>query len=241
MQLLEWTSKKAAAFQTVGTLSVPFGLLYLDTAWLPASLAVFWLMSLMTTVALHRLFVHNAFKCSRAWQWALALLSCLSMTSSPLQWAVAHFTHHRYSDTDKDPHNTSLAKVFGVAYFTKASYDFAQARRLIRDPMQMAVHKHYLVVHFVWAALWFFVGGLDAVYFCWVFPTVVWMWAGVLHIRFSHRQGRPVNMHWLYGLVFLGDHLHRDHHAQPFHANYATEPGQLDLGYQFIRLIRSAR
>jgi fatty-acid desaturase len=98
-----------------------------------------------------------------------------------------------------------------------------------------------MLVHAVWALAWWVVGGLDAVYFCWIFPMTIWMWAGVLHIRFSHRQGNPVNMHWLYGLLFLGDHLHRDHHKQPYHANYATEPGQLDVGYHFIRLVQHAK
>jgi stearoyl-CoA desaturase (delta-9 desaturase) len=235
--MFEWTSSKAAVFQGLGTLSIPFGLFFFDLSWLLASLMVFWLLALMSTVALHRLFVHATYKCSRFWHWTLGTLSCLTMTSSPLQWAVAHYTHHKHSDTDQDPHNNSLAKIFGLAYFTKSSYDFTRARRLMRDPLHATLHKNYLLVHAAWVGLWWVFAGLQGVYFGWMLPVTVWMWAGAVHTRFSHRNGQPVNMHWLFGFVFLGEHLHRLHHAQPFHQNYATEPGQMDIGYQVIRLI----
>jgi stearoyl-CoA desaturase (delta-9 desaturase) len=238
--MFEWTSSKAAVFQGIGTLSIPFGIYFFDLSWLLASLMVFWLLALMSTVALHRLFVHATYKCSRFWHWTLGTLSCLTMTSSPLQWAVAHYTHHKHSDTPEDPHNNSLAKIFGLAYFTKSSYDFTRARRLLRDPMHVTLHKYYLLVHAAWVVAWGAVAGLDGVYFGWLLPVTIWMWAGAVHTRFSHRDGHPVNMHWLFGFVFLGEHLHKLHHKEPHHANNATEPGQLDVGYFFIRLIRNA-
>lgn len=237
--MLEWTFKKAATVQIVGTLSIPFALVTLNISWLVLTLLVFWVLALMSTVALHRLFVHATFKCSRFWQWTLGMLSCLTMSSSPLQWAVAHYTHHKYSDTENDPHNNKLAKVFGLAYFTDKVYDFTRARRLLRDPMHIALHKNYMLIHAGWIGFWALCGGIEGAYFGWLLPVTLWMWAGALHIRFSHRNGQSVNMHWLYGFMFLGDHIHRLHHDEPLHQNYATEPGQIDIGYQFIRLIRS--
>lgn len=235
--MFEWTFRKAAFFQGVGTLSIPFAFYFFDLTWLLASLLVFWLLALMSTVALHRLFVHATYKCSRFWHWTLGTLSCLTMTSSPLQWAVAHYTHHKHSDTEKDPHNNKLARIFGLAYFTQTDYDFTRARRLMRDPMHATLHKNYMLVHVAWVAAWWALAGAEGVYFGWMLPVTVWMWAGAVHTRYSHQHGEPVNMHWLFGFVYLGEHLHRLHHAQPFHRNYATEQRQIDIGYQFIRMI----
>jgi fatty-acid desaturase len=239
LNLFEWTFKKAAVFQFLATLSIPFALYNLQNIWMILSLLVFWSFSLATTAGLHRLFVHNTYTTSRFWHWILGLTSCLSMTSSPLQWTVAHYTHHKYSDTDKDPHNSSLSKIVGIAYYSNANYDFSRAKRLIRDSMHVFLHKYYFIVPITWTLIWYIIGGLSAAYFSWIFPAVVWMWTSALHTRFSHRNGRSVNMHPLYVLLFLGDHLHRDHHDQPNQQNYATEPGQIDPGYWLIKAIRN--
>lgn len=239
MQLFEWTSKKAATFQFLGTLSLPFCFFFIEPVWFLVILPVFLLQSLMTTVALHRLFVHSAYECKRHWHYIMGFLSCLSMTSSPLQWAVAHYTHHKYSDTDKDPHNNSLAKYFGVAYFTKAEYDFTRARKLMRDPLHQFLHRYYFVIHIAWAAFWFLIGGWEATYCAWIVPAVMSMWIGAHHTSQSHKNGKPINMSYIFSFVYLGEHLHRDHHSRPRLLNYATEKGQLDIGYHFIKMIRN--
>jgi stearoyl-CoA desaturase (delta-9 desaturase) len=239
MKIFEWTFKKAAVFQALATASVPFALMYLDNIWMLLSLAVFWAFSLATTAGLHRLFVHNTYQTSRFWHWVLGLTSCLSMTSSPLQWAVAHYTHHKYSDTDKDPHNRSLAKIFGIAYFSDANYDFSRAKRLLKDKMHSWLFKYYFLVPLIWTLLWYIIGGLSAAYFSWIFPAVVYMWASALHTRYSHQNGKAVNMHPLFVLLFLGEHLHKDHHDKPNEQNYAKGKFQIDPGYCLIRLIKN--
>ncbi len=236
--MFEWTFKKAAIFQIIATLSIPLALIYLNLWWLLLSLFVFWSFSLATTAGLHRLFVHNVYKTSRMWHWILGITSCLSMTSSPLQWAVAHYTHHKYSDTDKDPHNASLSKILGIAYFSNANYDFSRAKRLMRDKMHVFLYKYYFTIPLTWTLFWFLIGGISAAYFSWIFPAVLYMWASAIHTRFSHQNGSAVNMHSLFVLLFLGEHLHRDHHAQPNQQNYATEKGQIDPGYWLIKLIK---
>jgi stearoyl-CoA desaturase (delta-9 desaturase) len=236
--MFEWTFRKAAIFQIGMTLSLPIAFMYLDVSWLVLSLFVFWSFSLATTVGLHRLFVHNTYKTSRFWHWVLGLTSCLSMTSSPIQWAVAHYTHHKYSDTDKDPHNASLARIFGIAYFSNANYDFTRARRLMKDNMHRFLFKYYLLIPIVWTTTWYLIGGVSAAYFSWAFPAVIYMWASAIHTRLSHQNKRAVNMHPLFVLLFLGEHLHRDHHDTPNLQNYATEKGQIDPGYWLIKLIR---
>ncbi len=239
MKIFEWTFKKAAVFQALATASVPFALMYLDNIWMLLSLVVFWAFSLATTAGLHRLFVHNTYQTSRFWHWVLGLTSCLSMTSSPLQWAVAHYTHHKYSDTDKDPHNRSLAKIFGIAYFSDANYDFSRAKRLLKDKMHSWLFKYYFLVPLIWTLLWYIIGGLSAAYFSWIFPAVVYMWASALHTRYSHQDGKAVNMHPLFVLLFLGEHLHKDHHDKPNEQNYAKGKFQIDPGYWLIRLIKN--
>jgi len=57
------------------------------------------------SVCLHRYFAHKSFRCNRLTQVILSLLGCLASQGSPLWWASKHRRHHKYCDTDKDPHS----------------------------------------------------------------------------------------------------------------------------------------
>jgi stearoyl-CoA desaturase (delta-9 desaturase) len=53
----------------------------------------------------HRYFSHRAFKTSRWFQFAGALLGCLALQKGPLWWAAHHREHHRSSDREGDVHS----------------------------------------------------------------------------------------------------------------------------------------
>ena len=53
---------------------------------------------------LHRYFAHHAFRTSRLGQVVLAVGGCVAFTD-PIGFAGKHRIHHRYSDTDGDPHS----------------------------------------------------------------------------------------------------------------------------------------
>jgi stearoyl-CoA desaturase (delta-9 desaturase) len=57
------------------------------------------------TAGYHRYFAHRAYKTSRWFQFVLAWLGCMAMQKGPLWWASNHRDHHKYSDTDQDPHS----------------------------------------------------------------------------------------------------------------------------------------
>ena len=53
----------------------------------------------------HRYFSHRSYKTSRAFQFCLAWLGCSAAQKGPLWWAAHHRDHHRYSDSEGDPHS----------------------------------------------------------------------------------------------------------------------------------------
>jgi stearoyl-CoA desaturase (delta-9 desaturase) len=57
------------------------------------------------TAFYHRYFSHNAFKASRGWTFAFAVLGGSSAQRGPLWWAAHHRHHHRYSDRKEDIHS----------------------------------------------------------------------------------------------------------------------------------------
>lgn len=65
-----------------------------------------------TTAGAHRLWTHQSYKAT--WQLKCILIFCntLSYQNHVLHWARDHRTHHKYSDTDADPHNAKRGFFF---------------------------------------------------------------------------------------------------------------------------------
>jgi stearoyl-CoA desaturase (delta-9 desaturase) len=63
------------------------------------------LTSLGITVGFHRLFTHGAFKTNRVVEFILGALGSMAVEGPLLKWVAIHRIHHRYSDSEEDPHS----------------------------------------------------------------------------------------------------------------------------------------
>jgi stearoyl-CoA desaturase (Delta-9 desaturase) len=107
--------KPACDWMTLTMKAAPFILLHL------LALVAFWTPLTVTAVVLfcvtyavrvfgltggyHRYFAHRAYSMSRVFQFMLAWMGAMAVQKGPLWWAGHHRSHHRYSDTPKDPHS----------------------------------------------------------------------------------------------------------------------------------------
>ena len=57
------------------------------------------------TVGYHRYFTHGSFKAPRSLRAALAVAGCLAVEGGPIGWVAAHRRHHKFSDSEGDPHS----------------------------------------------------------------------------------------------------------------------------------------
>ena len=53
----------------------------------------------------HRLWSHNSFKCRVPAEILMMLANSICNQGTIIDWCRLHRAHHKYSDTDKDPHN----------------------------------------------------------------------------------------------------------------------------------------
>jgi stearoyl-CoA desaturase (Delta-9 desaturase) len=63
------------------------------------------LCGLGITVGYHRLFTHRSFKTSRALRALFAILGSAAVEGPVIEWVATHRQHHRFSDSDGDPHS----------------------------------------------------------------------------------------------------------------------------------------
>lgn len=234
-----WMSSVAYATNLALLVSLPS---HADAlSWLPAMLLCYLVGSLTISVGFHRLFCHQAFKASAGWHWFFAIFGVLAMYGSPLQWAVTHSAHHKYSDTDRDPHPTPWTwKALLTKSYRPVPLDIYRARRLLRQHplLHRFVDGAYVEIYLVlmgvllWTAPDFvalaLLPGLGLVQFI-----------GSLHNTISHKDGRARDLWWMeYLLPAAGEWLHGLHHRKPRLSDFRTRWYHLDTGALLVRLIR---
>lgn len=64
------------------------------------------------TAGAHRLWSHKAYKARLPLRIVLMILQTVAFQNSIYEWARDHRVHHKFTDTDADPHNASRGFFF---------------------------------------------------------------------------------------------------------------------------------
>ncbi|CAK1587468.1 unnamed protein product [Parnassius mnemosyne] len=92
-------------------LSALYGLYLACTSAKWQSIFFFYIMFVVSTIGItagvHRLWSHKAYKAKMPLQIILMLMNSLAFQNTAIDWVRDHRLHHRYSDTDADPHNAT--------------------------------------------------------------------------------------------------------------------------------------
>ncbi|XP_026733891.1 acyl-CoA Delta(11) desaturase [Trichoplusia ni] len=71
------------------------------------SFVLFHMSNIGITAGAHRLWTHKTFKAKLPLEIVLMIFNSLAFQNTAITWAREHRLHHKYSDTDADPHNAS--------------------------------------------------------------------------------------------------------------------------------------
>jgi stearoyl-CoA desaturase (delta-9 desaturase) len=186
----------------------------------------------------HRLWSHKSFKAILPVRIVLMLASCMCNEGSIYWWTRNHVMHHKYSDTDADPHNSSRGLLF--SHMTWLFYekhpklmekskevDFSH---LLSDPVvrfQYAIDPYFR--HFMCFGAPTIYGYY--VYNDWVIGLFVFgflRWIMTLHLTWTvnslaHYTGsrkynkdiKPTDNWWL-SVLTIGEGWHNYHHTYPY-------------------------
>jgi fatty-acid desaturase len=201
--------------------------------WLLATFAVYMTLQLSVTVGCHRLFAHNTFRCHRAWHWLFAIISTLTFHGSPISWVHVHHSHHKHSDTEKDPHIPSFLFLM-VRIYRSVNGTFNRAvSHMMNDPMHRYVHQYgVLLCLLVMGAL--ILVNTNLVLFAYLIPCAAYFLSSAVHQIFSHWNHTPRNIGYMEFILPMGEWNHADHHADPGKWDF----GKFDLGSYLIRGIK---
>jgi stearoyl-CoA desaturase (delta-9 desaturase) len=232
-------------------------------------LVMYLVNGLGITVGYHRLFSHQSFRARPFCRAMLGVLGATAMQGPILYWVSIHRKHHRYADSIEDPHtprprgNSRFARLAGINHgFIGWMFDGSfclypdYVRELRRDPIVCWVDRHY----FLWVAAgillpglagWAWYGTFEGYLGCMLAGGPLRLFCHLsatgLVNSVGHAVGRqPIstrdnsrNNPLLNAIIMVGEGLHNNHHAIPRSASFSLRPGEVDIGYVFIRLLQA--
>ncbi|XP_069000716.1 stearoyl-CoA desaturase b isoform X2 [Embiotoca jacksoni] len=255
-----WRNIILMSFLHVGAL---YGLVLLPSAsWLTLgwSAVCYLISALGVTAGAHRLWSHRSYKASFPLRVFLALANSMAFQNDVYEWARDHRVHHKYSETDADPHNATRGFFFahiGWLLVRKHPDVIEKGRKLEMsdlkaDNVVMLQRRHYklsvVVFCFVIPMMvpWYFWGeSLVVAYFVpgllryTVVLNATWMVNSAAHIWGNRPYDKTINPreNTLVAFSAIGEGFHNYHHTFPF--DYATsEFGcKLNITTAFINLM----
>ncbi|GAA3058942.1 fatty acid desaturase [Rhizobium viscosum] len=225
-----------------------------------SALAVFIVLTAVTiclghSVGMHRLLIHRSFSTPIWIEHLLVYLGTLVGMAGPFGMIYAHDIRD-WAQRQKDCHDLFAHR---RSFFTDAFWQmhcavvldhpprFVIGARERRDNFYRFLEAAWMAQQLPLALLLFALGG---------WPWLIWGIAVRISVsltghwlvgHFAHRDGHQgwsvdgvaVQGYNLphFGLVTFGESFHGNHHAFPESARLGIEPGQLDLGWSFIRLL----
>ncbi|MFN6963707.1 MAG: acyl-CoA desaturase [Pyrinomonadaceae bacterium] len=200
----------------------------------------------------HRLLTHRSFTVPKWLEYTLTILGTMSVQDSPDKWVATHRMHHRFTETDLDPHSTRSgfwwAQMGWIVKGTAQDHDETVLARYVPDLKKDKGHRlisrlYYLPI-VVSAVLLFLIGDWTMVVWG-VFARVVvgwhttWLVNSLAHLRGrrSFETADDSTNNWFVAMLTFGEGWHNNHHAFPTSARHGLTWRQFDLNWITLRIL----
>ncbi|XP_074502065.1 stearoyl-CoA desaturase b [Sebastes fasciatus] len=232
-----------------------YGLVLLPSVSLPTlawSVVCYFISALGVTAGAHRLWSHRTYKASFPLRVFLALANSMAFQNDVFEWARDHRVHHKFSETDADPHNATRGFFFahiGWLMVRKHPDVIEKGKKLElsdlkADEVIMFQRRYYklsvlMLCFFVPMFVpWYFWGeSLSVGYFvpgllrCAVMLNATWLVNSAAHMWGSRPYDKTINPreNLLVAFGVIGEGFHNYHHTFPF--DYATSEFGIKLNF----------
>jgi len=213
---------------------------------------------LCVTIYLHRGVTHRGLEFHPALSHFMRFWLWLTTGMVTKQWVAIHRKHHRFIDTDGDPHSPKLFGIKnivfrGVYYYYQAAKD---ARMVVEygagTPNDWVERKVYTKHHFLGVLLML---SINVLLFGWIgiliwLLQIVWIpfWAaGVINglghwWGYSNTDNKDSSRNILpFGIWIGGEELHNNHHAEPANPRLSRKWWEIDIGWIWINIFKHLR
>lgn len=192
---------------------------YATLPWLLVSIVMFFLMRTVGgVITYHRIHSHRTHKMHPVVEFISTALGFYGSFTSPVEFCATHTNHHKYVDTDKDPHPHVLKgwkTLFPLLWndSTPSSGDIRTVVRLRRNKITNLFYEHFWIMASL--PLLLLLVSIQAFFFIYFVPFTLSIWSAAIS-TFNHDESGPKNMGLWYGIISGGEHYHKWHHDHPY-------------------------
>lgn len=171
----------------------------------------------------HRSLSHKSWKAPEWLQKVLLVFGATFALSPALVWVDIHRKHHRYADTEKDPHGP-MAGFRKNIFLSYAVTDMKSVRRELRNQLLLWQAKYYWHLMVIGFIAWSLLFGIES----WLIITGLIYFAQIIVNVFGHYGG--LTQSHLLSFLTSGELYHKRHHEVPNEAKF----GLIDVPYYLM-------
>jgi stearoyl-CoA desaturase (delta-9 desaturase) len=200
------------------------------------------------TAGYHRYFSHRAYTTNRVFQFVLAFGGGAAAQKGVLWWASHHRDHHRYTETDQDPHTPLKGLVQShIGWIVTERWsktDLDAIEDFARFPELRFLDRHDWIAPWTFGVAAYLVDGWRGVVVGFLTSTVL-LWHGTFCVNsLAHIMGRrryatadTSRNSWFVALITGGEGWHNNHHHYPPAARNGFFWWEWDPTYYVLRVL----
>lgn len=218
------------------------------TEWCIA-LSVYFVRACLASSVVHRGIAHRAFQMPKWLEYFLSSLSLAGGNASVITWVAVHREHHRFSDTEKDPHSPKYKSVLSIHLRTLSKPpDIRYVLDIVRSKFYIFAHNWHWLFGLVVVVILYLIDP-RAVFYAWFVPNFIQWHAGSLvnslnHSNFGYRNyntsDQSIN-NPITGYLAFGEGWHNNHHNNPSSSRFGEKWWEWDIGWWLIKLIQTKK
>lgn len=189
------------------------------------------------SIFLHRSWCHKSWTATPLFNKFGILICTLLLSGNTLGWVAIHREHHRFSDTDRDPHSPLYKSFWRVQFLTYlCEVKLKYVVDLAKDSDHVFFARYYWYINL---GFWILLYLID--------PAILSIWFAMLGIinfcqhlvnskLHSKYQPQAINNSLLAVILLSGEPLHANHHDDPQNYDFSRRWYQIDTGAWLITL-----
>ena len=199
---------------------------------------------IILTIFPHRAWAHKSWEPTRLLNFIGLFLYTIRLGGSSIGWVAVHRQHHRYADTEHDPHSPYHHSRFYIQWFPYfGKIKIGNVTDLLRDRQHIWFTKNFWTVNIVflavlattgYLALWLAVLGINK----FKMHCVNSMGHGPVWWSLPLNQDKSVNSLLLILMsIESGEGWHHNHHLNPANYSFSRAWWQIDPATWLLKLI----
>jgi sn-1 stearoyl-lipid 9-desaturase len=201
-----------------------------DFSYLILSVIFYYILGILgINIGYHRLLSHRSFITYKPVYYLLTILGTITAMGSSLSWVAVHRQHHRYSDTELDPHSPHILGSIKswLGFWGNIKIDLRNCNDIRKSSFHRYLHKNYILIQLLYVSI---LASIDPllIIFGYAIPCVlVFHSAGAfdviahVHGYRSHNTKDQSRNSWIANVITMGEGWHNNHHANP--GNYSNK------------------